>query len=55
MVVHSCSKSGMKNALGLGERERVGRGGWVSVKRRVRVGVYLFCFLKNAVLGLGLG
>ena len=42
MVVQSCSKSGMKNALGLGERERVGGGGWVSVKRRVRVGVYIF-------------
>ena len=26
----------------------------MSVKRRVRVGVYLFFFLKNAVLWLGL-
>lgn len=55
MVVQSCSKSGMKNALGLGERERESWPWWVGVSKAQGPGRGLSYFLKNAVLGLGLG
>lgn len=57
MVVQSCRKSGMKNALELGERERESWRWWVGVSKAQGPGrgLSFIFFLKNAVLGLGLG
>ena len=54
MVVQWCSKSGMKNALGLGEREGESWRWWVGVSKAQGLGRSLSFFLKEAVLGLGL-